>query len=110
MQNSRQKQNRSGFPLEKTTPNFVSPAVLRVLLNFLPRPPARTSLRRASSARFARPQFASFMAENNRRRHHPDFHDAVLRSRKFMKNVLRLGLFGGCAWVVLESAQALSIF
>ncbi len=84
--------------------------MLRALLNFLPRPPARTAFRRASSARFARPPFASFMAENNRRRPHPDFHDAVLRSRKVVKNALRLALVGGCAWVVLESAQALSIF
>jgi hypothetical protein len=84
--------------------------VLRALLNFLPRPRSGSGLRRGRSARFDRPQFTSFMAQNNRRRPHPDFHDAVLRSRKLVKNVLRFALVGGCTWIVLESAQALSIF
>jgi len=37
-------------------------------------------------------------------------HDVVLRARKWMKVLFRLGLAGGCAWVVLESARALSVF
>lgn len=84
--------------------------MLRALLNFLPRPRSGTAFRPGRSARFDRPQFASFMAQNNRRRTHPDLHDAVLRSRKLVKNLLRFALVGGCTWVVLESAQALSIF
>jgi hypothetical protein len=50
------------------------------------------------------------MAQNNRRRVDIDLHDAVLRGRKLAKNVLRFALAGGCTWVVLESAKALSIF
>jgi hypothetical protein len=50
------------------------------------------------------------MAQNNRRRTLPDLHDAVLRGRKMVKHVLRFALAGGCAWVVLESAKALSVF
>ena len=61
-------------------------------------------------ARFQNPQFVSFMAQNNRRRVDPNLHDAVLRGRKLTRNVLRFALAGGCAWIVLESAKALSIF
>ncbi len=50
------------------------------------------------------------MNASNRRRHDTDFHDAVLRGRKWVKTFFRLGLAGGCAWVVLESAKALSVF
>ena len=50
------------------------------------------------------------MAQNNRRRINTDLHDAVLRSRRLVKNLLRFALAGGCTWVVLESAKALSIF
>jgi len=37
-------------------------------------------------------------------------HDTVLRGRKLMKNLFRLALFGGSAWVVVESAKALAVF
>ena len=39
-----------------------------------------------------------------------DMHDAVLKSRKAMKTVLLAGLSLGAAWVVIESAKALSVF
>ena len=61
-------------------------------------------------ARFRSGQFASFMAQNNRRRVDTDLLDAVLRSRRMLRNLLKLALAGGGAWVVLESARALSIF
>jgi hypothetical protein len=50
------------------------------------------------------------MNANNRRPLDTDIHDVVLRGRKFMRNALRLALVGGGAWVVLESAKALSVF
>ena len=50
------------------------------------------------------------MAKNNRRTLDTDLRDAVLQGRKVMKNCLRLGLALGAAWVVLESARALSVF
>ena len=50
------------------------------------------------------------MAQNNRQRINPDLHDAVLRGRKMVRTVLRFALVGGGAWIVLESARALSIF
>jgi hypothetical protein len=39
-----------------------------------------------------------------------DFQDTVLRGRKLAKQAFVLALVVGCAWVVLESAQALSVF
>ena len=84
--------------------------MLRVLLNLCRRPAIRFGLRSESRGRFRDPRFASFMLETNRRRLDTDFHDAVLRGRRAVKTVFRLGLAGGCAWVVLESAKALSVF
>ena len=50
------------------------------------------------------------MAQSNRKALDTDLHDTVLRGRKLMRNVFRLALAGGCAWIVLESAKALSVF
>ena len=84
-------------------------AVLRFLLNLCHRPTIRFGLRRDQRGRFRDPRFASFLSQNNRKLD-TDLHDAVLMGRKLMKNVLRLGVALGAAWVVLESAQALSVF
>jgi hypothetical protein len=84
--------------------------VLRVLLNLCRRPAIRFGLRSDSRGRFRDPRFASFLLESNGRGMNSDRHDAVLKSRRFMKHVFRLGLVGGCAWVVLESANAFSVF
>lgn len=84
--------------------------MLRFLLNLCHRPSLRFGLRNDSRGRFRDPRFASFLGQNNRAKLNSDFHDAVLRSRKLVKNVFRLALFGGVAWVVVESAKALSVF
>ena len=84
--------------------------MLRVLLNFCHRPAIRFGLRQDPRGRFRDPRFASFMHESNRRPLDTDFHDAVLKGRKLMKNVFRLGIGMGAAWIVLESAKALSVF
>jgi len=84
--------------------------VLRALLNLLHRPAIRFGLARDSRRRFRDPRFASFLSESNRGRLDTDFHDAVLRGRKFVRNVLLLLLAGGGAWVLVESARALSMF
>jgi hypothetical protein len=67
-------------------------------------------MRRDHRGRFRDPQFVSFMVDSNRRRLDTDLHDAVLKGRKLVKTVFRVALAGGCAWVVLESAKALSVF
>ena len=85
-------------------------AVLRVLLNLCHRPALRFGLRNDTRGRFRDPRFASFMGQSNRTRMNTDMFDAVLRGRKLMKNLFRLALVGGGAWVALESAKALSVF
>ncbi len=85
------------------------PTVLRVLLNLCHRPTIRFGLRRSGSSRFRDPRFASFLSQNNRKLD-TDRHDAILMGRKLMKNILRLGLGLGSAWIVLESARALTVF
>lgn len=84
--------------------------MLRALLNLCHRPAIRFGLRRDPRGRFRDPRFASFLNQSNRGRTDTDFQDAVLKGRKLVKNLFRLGLAGGCAWVVLESAKAISIF
>lgn len=85
-------------------------SVLRFLLNLCHRPAIRFGLRRDPRGRFRDPRFVSFMAQSNQKALDTDFHDAVLRGRKLMRHVFRLALVGAGAWVVLESAKALSVF
>ena len=84
--------------------------MLRFLLNLCHRPVVRFGLRRDLRGRFREPRFVSFMSQSNRKVLDTDLHDAVLRGRKLMRNVLKLSLVGGAAWIVLESAKALSVF
>jgi hypothetical protein len=84
--------------------------VLRAILNLCHRPAIRFGLRRDPRGRFRDPRFASFMAVTNRRPLDSDRHDALLKGRKFVKNVVSIGLALGGAWVVLESAKAFSVF
>lgn len=100
----------SGFRIEKTISKCRYKDVLRFLFNLCHRPTIRFGLRRDPRGRFRDPQFASFMADTNRRPLDHDVHDAMLKGRKAMKAFLRVGLALGGAWVVLESAKALSVF
>lgn len=84
--------------------------MLRALLNLCRRPALRFGVRHDPRGRFRDPRFVSFLSATNRKVLDTDRHDAVLAGRKLVKNVLRLALLGGGAWVVLESAKALSVF
>ena len=84
--------------------------MLRALLHLLSGGSSRRRGGPGPQGRFRSAQFASFMAQNNRRRVDTDLLDAVLRSRRLLRNLLKLTLAGGGAWVVVESARALSIF
>jgi hypothetical protein len=106
----RERPDGSGFPIEKTTTNSDIPCVLRFLLNLCHRPAYRFGLGRDPRGRFRNPRFASFMTATNRKAMDTDIHDAVLRGRKLMRHAFRFALLGGGAWVVLESAKALSVF
>lgn len=84
--------------------------MLRALLNLCRRPAIRLGLRRDPRGRFRDPRFVSFLSQTNRKSLDTDLHDAVLRGRRLVRNLLMLGLAGGGAWIVLESAKALSVF
>ena len=98
------------FELKKPPQSVDRETVLRVLLNLCRRPAIRFGLRRDPRGRFREPRFASFMAQGNRKPLDHDMHDAVLKGRKAMKGVFTAGLALGAAWVVIESAKALSVF
>lgn len=84
--------------------------MLRVLLNLLHRPAVRSGLPRGAQGQIRNPRFVSFLAQNNRRTLDTDFHDTVLRGRRLARQALLVLLAAGCAWVVLESAKAISTF
>lgn len=84
--------------------------MLRFLLNLCHRPAIRFGLARDPRSRFRNARFASFLADTNRSRLDTDFQDTVLRGRKFMRQLFVLLLTGGGAWVLVESARALSMF
>jgi len=74
------------------------------------RPAIRFGLARDTRGRLRDPRFVSFVAQSNRKALDTDFHDAVLRGRKFARRVGQVLLALGGAWIVLESARALSVF
>lgn len=84
--------------------------VLRALRQLCHRPAIRFGLRADPRGRFRDPRFASFMSASNRRALDTDRHDKVLQGRKVARGIFKLALAGGCTWVVLESAKALSVF
>jgi hypothetical protein len=84
--------------------------VLRFLMNLCRRPAIRFGLAKDPRSRRRDSCFASFLAENNRSCRDMDRHDAVLRGRKLMRQGIGLFLAGGGAWVLVESARALTMF
>jgi hypothetical protein len=86
------------------------PSVLRFLLNLCRRPVYRFGMSRDSRGRFRDPRFVSFMTATNRKAMDTDLHDAVLRGRKLMRHAFKFAIVGTGAWILLESAKALSVF
>ncbi len=84
--------------------------MFRFLKNLGRRPAIRFGLAQDRRGRLRDPRFVSFVAQSNRKRLDTDFQDAVLAGRKWMKKVFVVGLALGGAWIVLESAKALSVF
>jgi hypothetical protein len=84
--------------------------MLHVLQHLFHRPAIRLGVMEDSRGPFRNPRFVSFLIESNRKPLNTDFHDAVLRGRKLLRQALVLALIGGCAWIALESAHALSVF
>jgi hypothetical protein len=84
--------------------------MFRALLNSLRRPSLRFGMMRDSRSRLRDPRFVSYLSQSNRKTLDTDFHDRVLRGRKLVRNLFVLALAGGGAWIVVESAKALSVF
>ncbi|MSU70081.1 MAG: hypothetical protein EXS39_04755 [Opitutaceae bacterium] len=84
--------------------------MLRALKQLCHRPALRFGLARDGHGRLRDPRFVSFVCQSNRKLLDTDFHDAVLRGRKFARRVFIALLALGGTWIVLESAQALSVF
>lgn len=84
--------------------------MLSVLRNLFRRPAVRFGLLEDRRGRFRNPRFASFISQSNRKVLDTDFQDAVLRGRKVMRGAFVALLALGGAWIVLESAKALSMF
>jgi hypothetical protein len=84
--------------------------MLAVVKNLFHRPALRFGLASAAQGKFRDPRFVSFISESNRKTLNTDFQDAVLKARKLVRYAMVLAVACGGAWVVLESAHALSMF
>jgi len=81
-----------------------------LLKSLFHRPAIRFGLARRGHGRFRDPRFVSFISQSNRKALNTDFKDAVLRGRKMFRFALVAALVCGGAWVLVESAKALSMF
>jgi hypothetical protein len=88
--------------------------MLRVLKNLFHRPAirmGRVDNSRINPTRLRNAQFVSFMSESGTLSpYHTDRYDARLKRRKLMKGLLGATVTAGAAWIVIESARALTIF
>ncbi|MCF7688836.1 MAG: hypothetical protein K9M98_07460 [Cephaloticoccus sp.] len=84
--------------------------MLCALKNLLHRPAIRMGMARDSRGGLRDPRFVSFLAQNNHKKLDTNFHDAVMRGRRMLRYGLVLLVAVGFAWVVIESAKALSVF
>jgi hypothetical protein len=84
--------------------------VLTLLKNAFHRPAIRFGLAREGHGKFRDPRFVSFISQSNRKSLNTDFQDAVLRGRRVLRYALVAALVCAGAWVVVESAHALSMF
>lgn len=84
--------------------------MIRTLLNVLRRPAIRSGMVHGSRGPVRNPRFVSFIAQNNRKTLDTDFHDTLLRGRRLARQALYIVVGAGCAWVVVESAKAISMF
>ncbi len=82
----------------------------RALMNLLPGRKGGRGFAAGGNGRFRDARFVSFLAASNRKTLNTDFQDAVLQGRRLFKNGLILALIAGGAWIVIESAKALTVF
>jgi hypothetical protein len=83
---------------------------MRRLLNNLPIQIGTRSDRRLRTTGMKHVQFASFLETGGFRDHHVDHYDRSLRRRRFAKRLILVTLALCAAWIVLESAKAVTLF
>jgi hypothetical protein len=88
--------------------------MIRVIKNLFHRPAikmGRVDNSRIHTTRLRNAQFVSFITESGSLQpFSTDRYDARLRRRKMIKALLATGAAAGAAWVLLESAHALTMF
>lgn len=88
--------------------------LLRLLTNLFRRPTirmGRVDNSRIRTTRIRNAGFVSFIsAHGTVRRRNTDHHDARLRRLKLAKMIALLSMSAGGAWIVIESARALTLF
>ncbi len=88
--------------------------MLRWLSIMLHRPAFRADPRlhahRGGNQRTQSSQFLSFLRDSGFRRVNPDHYERALRRRRAVMAVFTWVAVAGFAWIVIESAQALSMF
>ena len=87
--------------------------MLRELRYWLHRPAIRMGSvdnSRIHRTRLKNAQFISYLVESGFRQVNADHYEASLRRRRLGRNLLVGMLAAGMAWIVVESAQALSMF
>ncbi|MDB6169967.1 MAG: hypothetical protein JWM88_2831 [Verrucomicrobia bacterium] len=82
----------------------------RALLQLFHRPALQLAVLEDARGICRNPHFASFLVASNRKALDTVFHDSFLRGRRFLGRALTACLIGGGAWIVLESARALTVF
>lgn len=82
----------------------------RALMNLLPGRKGGRGFAAGGNGRFRDARFVSFLAASNRKTLNTDFQDALLQGRKLVRYALVAVLVCGGAWVLVESAHALSMF
>ena len=81
-----------------------------LLKNLFHRPAIRFGMAQGNRGKFRDPRFVSFISQSNRKTLNTDFQDALLQGRKLVRYALVAVLVCGGAWVLVESAHALSMF
>lgn len=88
--------------------------LLRMLTNLFRRPPVRMGRvdnSRIRTTRIRNAGFVSFItAHGGLRSRNTDHHDARLRRLKLAKLIALTAMSAGGAWIVIESARALTLF
>ena len=82
----------------------------RHFLNQLPISFGMRSDRRLRTTRLKHAQFVSYLEDSGFSTHNVDHHERSLRRRRFAKALFLWGTAFGVAWIVLESARAVTLF